>query len=257
MIIAYDGSRFLGWQKTRTGPSIQEELEKALEPFSDVPIQPEAASRTDRGVHAKGQVVCFKAKKSLHPYQLQRALNSRLCQDIRVQSIEEVTSCFHPTLDALSKEYHYWICSGPVQMPMYRYYSWHVPYLLDLPAMRQAALHFYGTHDFSAFSHKQTEDANRTIEKLEIEIFEQTRLRIALRGDRFLYKMARSIVGTLVYVGRHKIAPDSIPLVLASRQRQVAAVTAPGHGLFLMEVFYQKDDEIATQKCGTSVTIRP
>jgi len=237
IIFSYDGTRFFGWQKTKTGPAIQEELEKAIAQILGKPTPSEAASRTDRGVHAKGQVAQFRTDRNIDLRQFRRALNAILPQEISIQSIQFADDAFHPTLSASSKEYHYWICNCPVQFPMNRLYSWHVHQPLDLKSMQFAAQDFLGTHDFSAFTNERTNDAIRTIERISI-FPEAGRVRVEMLADRFLYKMARNIVGTLVWIGRQKLPKDSIPGIIASKMRKNAGITAPAHGLFLIEVFY-------------------
>lgn len=244
--ISYDGTRFFGWQKTKTGCSIQEELEQALAKILGRPISTEAASRTDRGVHARGQIVHFHIDLLIDAHKLKRGLNSVLPSDIRVNSVEIADFSFHATLSALSKEYWYLICNAPVQFPAHRLYSWHIHSPLDLNKMKQAALHFQGSHDFSALTNQRSDhpltcgDAQylRTLESVSIESIEDSRLCIRLRGNRFLYKMARNIVGTLVAIGTGKLAPDGVSAILDSKDRKQAGPTAPAHGLFLMQVFY-------------------
>lgn len=230
-IIAYDGTRYFGWQKTVTGPSIQEELEKAIRQITGELSTPEAASRTDRGVHAEGQVIQFALPKQIEPQRLLRGLNAVLPSDIRV--LELVPHQFHPTLDAVGKEYRYRICQEAVQDPTLRLYSWHIPHGLDKDKMELAAKDLIGTHDFSAFANEGEKNPICTLESIEFDgIFR-------IRGDRFLYKMVRNLVGTLVYVGSGKLAEGSIPMILASKDRKKAGITAPAHGLYLHQVFYQ------------------
>jgi tRNA pseudouridine38-40 synthase len=238
MIISYDGTRFFGWQKTKTGLNIQEELERAIFQITKQKTEIEAASRTDRGVHAKGQVVSFLMDLSQNPLQFRHSLNAVLCPDIRIEEVFLVDLDFHPTLHAHGKEYHYSIFNGPVQMPMDRLYSWHVPQILDLDLMQRASKDLIGKHDFSSFTSEPTENNVRRIEKIEIKS-SSNRFCIQMRADRFLYKMARSIVGTLVYVGMGKLSSDSIPMILKEKKRAFAGICAPAHGLTLMKVFYQ------------------
>lgn len=229
-ILSYDGTRYFGWQKTMTGPSIQEELEKAVFQISGEQVQPEAASRTDRGVHAEGQVIQFSLEKEFEPKKLQRGLNAILPSDIRVVHMD--LCHFHPTLDAIGKEYHYRICTSPVQDPTKRLYSWHFPLLLDQAAIELAAKDLAGTHDFSAFANEKEENPLCTLESISYQEY------FIIRGDRFLYKMVRNIVGTLVYIGCGKLPVDAIPSILKSLDRKKGGVTAPAHGLYLHQVFY-------------------
>ncbi len=243
LTLAYDGSRYFGWQKTQEGPSIEEELQKAVEQIVQHAASLQAASRTDAGVHAMGQVVNFFTHKQLvDANKLRASLNSLLPKDIVVTAVEFVSPLFHPTLDSEGKEYRYFVCLGPVQLPHNRHTSWHVPYSPDLSAIRAAIPHLIGTHDFSAFCNAKKNsyysDCTRTIHRLDLMTFDDQRLCFCIRGNRFLYKMVRNIVGLLIDVGKGKICSDSIPSILKSRSRPQAGVTAPACGLFLFEVFY-------------------
>jgi tRNA pseudouridine38-40 synthase len=230
-ILCYDGTCYYGWQETVTGPSIQEELKKALHRITGQTHTPEAASRTDRGVHARGQVIQFSLVNSQDPIKLLRALNAVLPSDIRV--LELVHQEFHPTLDAIGKEYHYQLQLGPVHDPMTRLYAWHIHHDLDQKKMEQAMQDLIGTHDFTAFANEPEKDPICTLESIEYKAD-----RFVIRGNRFLYKMVRNLVGTLVYIGMDKLPPDSIPQILQSRDRKLAGITAPAHGLYLHQVFY-------------------
>ncbi len=231
-LLTYDGTRYFGWQKTITGPSIQEQMEKAITQITGEKVLPEAASRTDRGVHAKGQVIQFGLKAQLDPHRLLRGLNAVLPNDIRV--LELTPRDFHPTLDARGKEYHYRMCLDPVQEPMEQLYSWHFPYPLDREKISFAAKDLIGTHDFTAFANEAEKNPICTLESV---IFTENFFQI--RGDRFLYKMVRNIVGTLTYIGCGKLPTNSIPGILASRDRKMGGITAPAHGLYLHQVFYE------------------
>jgi tRNA pseudouridine38-40 synthase len=243
LIIAYEGSKYLGWQKTSMGPNIEGVLESALKQLlqEEVPIQ--ACSRTDAGVHAQGQVVNFLTRSAIPLKGLGNGLNALLPKEIRVLSLEEMPLSFHPTLDALSKTYHYHVCTGPIQMPFVRHLSWHTPYLLDLVAMREAAQCLLGRHDFKALCNYRKglryEDYVREVLRLEITPLPDRRLRFEIEGSSFLYKMVRNIVGTLVYVGRGKLTVADVPLILTGKQRSAAGITAPSHGLTLAHIRYK------------------
>jgi len=238
MTIAYDGTDFLGWQKTKMGSSIEEELEKAASRILRSPAEFQAASRTDAGVHAQAQVVNF-FSDSLIPFsRLQKSLNSLLPLGISVLSIEEAAPQFHPTLHCSGKEYHYSVCFSPSQLPFHRRFSWHFPYPLDIAQMQAAAPFLIGTHDFSAFANELKNDNVRQIDAITIDPLPNDRLVIRILGKSFLYKMARNIAGTLLYVGCGKIKKDDLPSILKSCDRKLAGVTAPAHGLSLQQVFY-------------------
>lgn len=238
-LIAYDGTPFYGWQKTRMGPSIQGALEEALHRLTQEKSLPEAASRTDRGVHAEGQVIAFSLQKLWPVAKLQQGLNAHLPVEIRILSIEEVDETFHPTLNAKNKEYHYRVCLGDIQDPMERLYSWHFRYPIDLDVMEKAAAHLIGTRDFSAFANQKADNPVCTLQKITFSSPSSYRLQIGLIGDRFLYKMARTLAGTLLYAGCGKIKVSQLPKFAASKKREMTGVTAPAHGLFLHRVCYE------------------
>lgn len=244
LLIAYDGTAYRGWQKTPTGPSIEESLERILEMILQHKVALQAASRTDAGVHAHGQVVnFFTDKENLDLKRLQLSLNQLLSADIAILKIEERPLEFHPTLDCKQKEYHYFVCKGSIQMPEHRYYSWHCPRLQQIQAMREATRYFLGKQDFSAFCNirKQMhyESYVREVFDIRIEDIPKERLLFKIRGENFLYKMVRNIVGTLVYVGMEKLCVEQIPQILSSHNRTQAGITAPAHGLFLHQVMYE------------------
>ncbi len=241
LLIAYDGGPYFGWQKTTTGPSIQQELEGALLRILGEPHSAEAASRTDRGVHAQGQSVQFLTAHSIDLGRLKLGLNGVLPREISIQAIDEMPLDFHPTLDNSGKEYRYFLCNRAVQSPIHRRYSWHQHQPLDCQAMEKAAEQLLGTRDFAALSNESTDDSVRTVKKLSIVPMEDRRYRIEILGDNFLYKMARNLTGMLVAAGLGKLIPSDIPSILTTRDRKRAPVTAPAHGLFLWEVFYPKE----------------
>jgi tRNA pseudouridine38-40 synthase len=242
LIVAYDGTAYRGWQKTPMGPSIEATLQQTLEQILQQPTPLQAASRTDGGVHAQGQVVNFFTTKHIDLDRLQISLNSLLPCDIVVLAIEKMDPHFHPTLDCKGKEYRYFICHRRTQLPHRRLYAWHYHYLLDFEAMRKAAEIFVGQHDFSAFCNfKKNAHYMHTIRELsQIELMkrEEDELCIRLVGNHFLYKMVRNIVGAIVYVGRGKLKIEDVLPILNSGDRKKAGMTAPAHGLFLHQVFY-------------------
>jgi tRNA pseudouridine38-40 synthase len=238
MIITYDGTHYFGWQKTKTGPSIQEELEKALFQILGRPVSVEAASRTDRGVHAKGQVVNFFLTETPSFSRLLYSLNSVLPYDIRILCLEPAADDFHPTLKAHSKEYHYSICNQPIEDPIGRFYSWHIHDPLDLEAMRDCAKILMGTHDFASFTTIESKDTIRTLFSIQIVAVTNGQIEIQIVGDRFLYKMMRRLVGTLVTVGKKKFSKKDVLTLLKKSNRAKAGITAPAHGLFLYQVHF-------------------
>lgn len=241
LVISYDGTDFFGWQKTSSGSSVESILTCALEQILQEKIQLQAASRTDRGVHANGQVVNFFSSKDFDMQTLHRGLNAVLPPTIRVKLIEEMDLSFHPTLDAIGKEYHYNICSGPIQGPYQRLYSWHVYEPLNLKKIEEAIPFFLGEKDFSFLCNvrKNIENAAKVTEIFNIStVVSDNGLRFIISGKRFLYKMVRNIVGTLVTVGKGKMEPQDISLLFEKKDRKLAPLTAPAHGLFLIKIIY-------------------
>jgi tRNA pseudouridine38-40 synthase len=243
LILSYDGTHYLGWQKTKMGPSIEDSLERVLNQILQEKIHLQAASRTDAGVHAEAQVVNFYTQKEkLDLKKLERGLNGLLPKDISISQIEIAPDTFHPTLDALGKEYHYYICHGPVQLPFHRLFSWHYPSSPDLLLMQQGASLLLGLHDFQALCNQKKNSENEEtrchLMHVEIEALPERRLRIRVIGDKFLYNMVRNLVGTLIYLGCGKLSLDSLRELLESRDRTKAGMTAPPHGLILKKVLY-------------------
>lgn len=240
LVLRYDGANYHGWQLQRDVLTIQGVLEEAIEQVAGVKARVHASGRTDAGVHALGQVVHFKAQTEISPQELKARLNESLPEDIRVLSAEKVPLSFHSRYDASSKVYRYSILNCRIA-GRYTARSAHVfSPKLDLERMRTAASYLVGTHDFSSFGvnpGREVENPTRTIKRLELTrqghyIF------VELEADGFLYKMVRSIVGTLLKVGAGKIEPEEMPAILESRDRCRAGATAPPHGLCLLEVKY-------------------
>jgi tRNA pseudouridine38-40 synthase len=240
LIIAYFGAPYAGWQKTKLGPTIEEILEQTLAKILQHEVKLQAASRTDAGVHAEGQVVNFFMDSPFNLGRLKISLNGLLPKDIAIVHVEEMPIHFHPTLDNVKKEYWYHICNGPFQLPFYRQTSWHFPYPIDKEAMCKASEHLLRSHDFSAFCNERplwTRDPICTLEKIEITTLPGQRFRIAMTSDRFLFRMARNLAGTLASIGSLKLKTDILS-ILKSKDRTQAGVTAPAHGLTLKQVFY-------------------
>lgn len=243
LLLSYHGSSFKGWQKTRMGPNIEQLLSDALEKILQYPVTLQAASRTDAGVHAEGQVVNFFLKQSIPLPQLVYRLNRVLPPQLSITSAEEMKEDFHPTLQAQGKEYWYHICHGKTQLPFYRKTSWHFPYPLDLKQMEDGASCLVGTHDFSSLCNQQNIPMKNpvcTLKSISLIPIDQERLSIRVVGNRFLFKMMRNLVGTLAYVGCGKLKAQDLPQILLEKNRIFAGITAPAHGLLLKQVFYSQ-----------------
>ena len=239
LTLAYDGTAYHGFQFQKNALTVQELLEKSLAKIYREKIKVEAAGRTDSGVHARGQAVNFFAPPLLTPLQLPRALNSLLPRDIAAVRALVVPASFHARRDACAKIYSYTIDNGSAADPFHRCYAWHIPGSLDLAAMREGARFLVGKHDFKAFQSAggTVKTTVRTLYALKIEQ-EKEFVTITFQGDGFLYKMVRSMTGTLAAVGRRKRKPQAIQEILEGRERRRAGMTAPARGLCLEEVLY-------------------
>jgi tRNA pseudouridine38-40 synthase len=244
LTIAFDGTAYQGWQVQKIGVGVQEKIEAALAKLFPSKPRLHGSSRTDTGVHALGLVAHFEvppAECPMPPAKLLLAINAWLPEDIRVLAVARARPDFHARFDATAKQYRYFIWNHPVMNPLLRLRAWHVKRPLDLAAMRRAAQLFIGRHDFRSFRANPDYDTESTVRTLtRCEVRRRGReLTVILQGDGFLYKMCRGIVGTLVQVGEGKIGADDIRHILAHRDRRVAGMTAPAHGLVLWKVFYQ------------------
>jgi tRNA pseudouridine38-40 synthase len=241
LLLQYDGSNYSGWQIQHNGVTIQGLITAALVKINQQPVKLYGAGRTDAGVHALGQVANFFTDKALTPQQWQKALNGHLPPDIRVIAASAVPTNFHARFSAIGKHYRYQLIITPTISPFdYRYY-YHYPYSLNLDAMQQAASYLLGKHDFAAFATATKKEATtRIIHQLEI-VPQATQIIFQLQGNGFLRYMVRTIVGTLLEVGRQQRDPASIPAILQAQDRRLAGPTAPPQGLFLVAVDYPKD----------------
>jgi len=241
-IISYDGSGFSGYQVQPNKRTVQTELEAVLTKMhKGEPIKVSGSGRTDAGVHAKGQVIHFDSPLPLPEEKWEIALNSMLPEDISILSVAKVDASFHARFEAVGKEYRYVLHLSFIRDPFQRNYAYRYPFQLNVEAMQEASKYFLGTHDFTSFCSAKTEvmDKIRTIE--EIDFFREDNL-LTLRfvGNGFLYNMVRILVGTLLSVGSGDIKPEEIPLILEKKDRRFAGKTAPAHGLYLWEVFYER-----------------
>ena len=238
LVIAYDGGDFFGWQKTSAKPTVEETLQDCLERLLQHPVILQAASRTDRGVHATGQVVNFFTDKPLD--HLDFRLNRLLPSSLQVRSMEQMPDIFHPTLDNHGKIYTYALQTTAVS-PLERHRIWHFPYSIDMKMMQTAARKLIGTHDFAAFTNvspSKPRNTVRTIYSIDIEETNQNRYQFTICGKEFLYKMVRNLCGTLAYIGCGKLPARAIDKLLKHGDRTQAGATAPACGLILKEVLY-------------------
>ena len=240
LALEYDGSRFLGWQTQPGGGTVQDTLEAALATVAGERIQLTCAGRTDRGVHALEQVVHFDVDAQRPASAWVRGVNALLPESVAVQWSREVPAEFHARYAARARTYRYVLVNRAVRPALAaRHAGWfHLP--LDVAAMRAAARHLRGEHDFSAFrsAECQAKTAVRTLLGLDIEAVGE-RIDFVLRANAFLHHMVRNIVGTLVYVGKGKHPPAWAGEVLESRERARAAPTFAAEGLYLERVEYE------------------
>ncbi|MEH7072394.1 tRNA pseudouridine(38-40) synthase TruA [Neobacillus drentensis] len=239
-IISYDGSGFSGYQVQPNKRTVQSVLEAALTKMhKGESVKVSASGRTDAGVHAKGQVIHFDSPLHIPEDRWAKALSSLLPEDIYVRSAVAVDESFHARFDAKGKEYRYLIHLSSERDPFQRNFVYQYPYPLNLKAMEQASKFFLGTHDFTSFCAAKTEveDKVRTIETINFTVENQL-LTIRFVGNGFLYNMVRILVGTLLEVGSGDRSPEDIPIIIAHKDRTRSGKTAPSHGLYLWEVFY-------------------
>ena len=240
LTIAYDGTNYCGWQIQPNGITIEEILNKALSKMTGEEILVIGASRTDSGVHAMGNVAVFDTDTTIPAEKIAVALNQRLPEDIVITKSEEVPLDFHPRYCNCSKTYEYHIINTRIPIPTKRLTNYFVSYVLDIDKMRQAASCLVGEHDFASFCNVRTDVENtvRTITALDI-LTNGNEITIRITGNGFLYNMVRIIVGTLVRVGRGFYEPEKVKEILEAKDRTAAGVTAPAHGLMLVEIKYE------------------
>jgi tRNA pseudouridine38-40 synthase len=240
MVLAYDGSLYAGWQTQPGHVTIQGELERVLKELTGETARIHSSGRTDRGVHAQGQVAHFDLEKPVVLRRFVLGFNALLKEDIRVYSIEEVSSEFHARYSAKGKEYRYFIWNGPVLPPSMRFYRTWVRPRLDVKAMQEAARLLVGNNDFAAFSANPNREIDGTVRHLrELVVRRHGReITIVARGDGFLYKMVRSLAGFLIRVGNGELKPEAASTILSSKVRTARVPTAAPQGLFLWRVEY-------------------
>ncbi|HEX7502102.1 MAG TPA: tRNA pseudouridine(38-40) synthase TruA [Acidobacteriota bacterium] len=239
VIVHFDGTEYYGWQfQTAEYPTIQAELIRVLKIIAKKQVLVTGSSRTDAGVHSSGLTANFNLPVAIEPDSLKRALNSLLPRDIRIVECELMDKSFNARFGAVSKTYVYRIYTGQVQSPFSLRFALHVPFPLDLKAMRKAARHFIGTKDFTSFS--SDEPGKKKIR--EVDVFKmqvkKDEITFTVLGKSFLRYMVRNMVGTLIDVGRGKIAAEDIPAIFAAKDRRRAGQTAPAKGLTLVKVEY-------------------
>jgi tRNA pseudouridine38-40 synthase len=245
LLIQYDGTDFHGWQVQGGERTVQGELERIIGMLEDAPVKVAGSGRTDAGVHAEGQVANVFLNRQFTPEKLRGAINGNLWRDLRVMNAEKAPNDFHARFSAKGKTYVYRIVNAPVMSPFWLRYAHHEARPLDVGRMNTAARFFLGEHDWTAFSaaNSDTEHRVRTVKEFTVESFWDSRanssiieFRIAANG--FLRYMVRSIVGTMLEVGRGEKDFDTIQTAIVAGDRSLSGKTAPANGLTLLKVHY-------------------
>ena len=244
--LQYDGTDFHGWQIQTGLRTVQGELTAALSLLDGRETVVHGSGRTDAGVHAEGQVASVQLERSFTTEKLRAAVNANVGRDLRVMEVEQVDDDFHARYSAVGKTYIYRIINGPVASPFWVRYALREARSLDLKRMRKVGTLFLGEHDWSAFSAAQSDvdDRVRTISDLTLEVLQEPRARqhlieIRVSADGFLRYMVRAIAGTLLAVGRGELEEQTVGDAIENGHRPLEAVTAPSHGLTLLEVRYK------------------
>lgn len=240
--VAYDGTAYAGWQVQPGLPTVQQQIESALAELVGHDVKIHGSGRTDRGVHARGQVAHFDVDTRMSPKSILNAVNARIPRDIRVLSCSRAKSDFHARRSATAKEYRYVIFNGEQLIPTERLYAVQVHKPLDTALMQAGADKFIGTHDFKAFManpQRVVESTVRTITDAEIRKRGKF-ITFRVKGSGFLYKQVRSMVGMLIRVGHGQEKPEKITELLDSCAERTARVpSAPPQGLTLYKVWYK------------------
>lgn len=241
LTVAYDGTDYCGWQIQKNGVTVEEVLNRALSRLTGEKITVIGASRTDAGVHARGNVAVFDTDTRIPAERIAYAVNALLPEDVVVVRAEEVPAGWHPRKCVSVKTYEYRILNREFPDPVRRRDTYFVSFPLDLDRMRQAAGYLKGTHDFKSFCSAQTsvEDTVRTIYSLDVEKAGDL-FTVRVRGNGFLYNMVRIIAGTLAGVGRGYFEPEEVERMLEEKDRTKAGVTAPPQGLTLVGIEYEE-----------------
>ena len=246
LLIQYDGTDFHGWQVQESDRTIQGELERVIGMLEDAKVSVIGSGRTDAGVHAEGQVANVFVRRAFTPQKLAAAINGNLWRDIRILKAEKAPDEFHARFSAKQKTYVYRIVNAPVMSPFWRRFAHHEHKVLDLPRMTRAARLLLGEHDWTAFSsaHSDGESKVRNVSDFTIESRWDERasaniLEFKISANGFLRYMVRSIIGTLIEVGRGEKDSDTIQTAIVTGDRSLAGKTAPANGLTLLRVDYK------------------
>ncbi len=240
LIVEYDGTGYHGFQLQANVPTIQEEMEKALWKLTQERIRVTAASRTDAGVRAKGQVVSFRTKSSLPLQTFIKGLNYYLPEDIAVKAAYRISESFNVRRSALSREYNYYILNSLTRSPIKRDFSYLVAGHLDIEAMNEACQALIGKHDFASFASClgiEIKNTLRTVYRAEIQKNSEVVI-FNMLANSFLPHQVRNTIGALIRVGLGKMTIDEFRSIIEAKKVSLAGPTAPAHGLCLMRINY-------------------
>jgi len=245
LLIQYDGTDFHGWQVQENQRTVQGELERTVSLLEDAEVHVVGSGRTDAGVHAEGQVANIRLNRAFTPDKLRVAINGNLWRDVRILTIENAPDDFHARFSAKLKTYVYRVVNAPVMSPFWLRWAHHEARPLDVGRMNDAARLFLGEHDWTAFSAARSDVENRvrTIKEFTVESFWDARagasiIEFRISANGFLRYMVRSIVGTMLEVGRGEKDFDTIQTAIVGGNRELAGITAPPQGLTLLKVGY-------------------
>jgi tRNA pseudouridine38-40 synthase len=246
LLIQYDGTDFHGWQVQENQRTVQGELERTLSLLEDAEVSVIGSGRTDAGVHAEGQVANIRLNRTFTPDKLRVAINGNLRRDVQILNVEKAADDFHARFSAKVKTYVYRVVNAPVISPFWVRYAHHESRFLDVEQMNEAARLFLGEHDWTAFSaaRSNVENRVRTISEFTVESHWNARadaliIEFRISANGFLRSMVRSIVGTMLEVGRGEKDSDTIQTAIVTGDRSLAGTTAPANGLTLMKVYYE------------------
>lgn len=241
LTIEYDGGPYVGWQRQANGPTVQECLEDAVTAFSGERVEVAGAGRTDKGVHATGQVAHIAlASTKFDANTVMKAINALIRPEpIAVIAAEAVSDDFHARFSAVERRYRYLILNRRPPAALDAGRVWHVAVVLDADAMHAAAQRLVGHHDFTSFRATQCQapSPEKTLDQLDVSR-DGDRVVVTARARSFLHHQVRNMVGTLRLVGEGKWSTQDVSAALAARDRTAAGPTAPADGLYLTDVLY-------------------
>ena len=242
MRLMYDGTNYHGWQYQNNAVTVQQTVEEALSKLLGENIKVTGCSRTDAGVHALDYVLNFRSDTNIPAERLPYALNYYLSDDITAVEAWEAAEDFNARFASLGKQYIYKIWNNKMKNPFLSGYSWHIPYNMDCAAMKAAAVHFIGEHDFSVFMAAGGSQKTTVRHVTRCEVTEdrenQSLITVTVEANAFLYNMVRIITGTLAEVSFGRISAEEIPVIIEEGNRTMSGLTAPPQGLFLKKVYY-------------------